>query len=102
MEPREVTTVVDSGFRWTEGPTGRILQADALIGRAPHLFTTRDVSFRGPSAEEDEAKLAAAFDLPFDRVVTVKQVHGRAVHVVEPGVASPPTEADAIVSIDPE
>src|SRR5581483_8119451 len=96
-----MTTAVDGSFEWREGPTGRVLRCRGLDERAPHLFTTRDVSFRGAQAEQDDARLAAAFDLPPGGVVTVRQVHGRAVVVVEPGVAVGARDADAVVSTDP-
>jgi YfiH family protein len=96
-----MTIRVDDGFVWAEAATGRILQSSVLREIAPHVFTTRDVSFRGPGAEADEAHLAEAFGLQPNDVVTVKQVHGRAVSVVTPGVSPTLDEADAIVSTDP-
>ena len=96
-----MTTSVDSGFDWSVGHTGRILQSPPILALSPHLFTTRDVSFRGPGAEEEEARLAASFGLGAADVSWVTQVHGRAVCVVQPGVDIPATEADAIVSTDP-
>ena len=96
-----MTPPADSGFDWTTGPTGRVLQSRALLARAAHVFTSRDVSFRGREAAAHEAHLASALNVGADAVVTVKQVHGRAISIVEPGVAMAPAEADAIVSLDP-
>jgi YfiH family protein len=83
-----------------------VLRSDPLAARADHLFTTRDVSFRGADAPAHYAQLAAAFGVTPDECVLVSQVHGRSVLVVRPGDdrsrrgdAAP--EADAIVSTDP-
>lgn len=115
-----MTTPVNDGFRWTAGPTGRVLQSDPLAERADHLFTTRDVSFRGADAPAHYAQLAAAFGLTPDECVLVSQVHGRSVLVIRPKADDRATgerpgqpsksegetprttaEADAIVSTDP-
>jgi hypothetical protein len=96
------------------------LCATELGSIARHVFTTRDLGFRGDravgddaagrradravvrSSSEDSARLASAFDLTPDRVVTVKQVHGRVVLVTTPDQPAPTgAEADAIVSTDP-
>jgi polyphenol oxidase len=105
-----MTTPVPTGFQWSTGPTGRTLQSRDLAARAAHLFTTRDVSFRGPESSEHYVQLAAAFGLSPDGGVMVRQVHGRSVLVVQPGESclsksvpdeTPQREADAIVSTDP-
>lgn len=96
-----MTTAVDAAFRWTRGPAGRVLQAGPLLSRAPHLFSTTDLSFRGPAATDDEARLATAMEVAPSDVVYVKQVHGRRVLKVTPGSSGGLAEADAIVSIDP-
>jgi purine-nucleoside/S-methyl-5'-thioadenosine phosphorylase / adenosine deaminase len=96
-----MTTPVDAAFSWTTGAVGRILQSAALLERAPHLFTTRDVSFRGPEAPTHLARLAAAFQETPGACVFVRQVHGRTVLVVRPGSAVEHPEADAIVCSDP-
>jgi hypothetical protein len=115
-----MTTGVDERFRWGHGPAGRVLQCEPLAERAPHLFTTRDLSFRGPDQAADYVRLAEAFGTTPDRCVLVSQVHGRAVLVVEPdgvhrtegeraaasvsggpGDNVPRSEYDGIVSRDP-
>lgn len=99
---REVTPEVAAGFSWEHGPTGRVLRADDLARVAPHLFTTRDRSFRGDTADADYRDLARAFDVPPGALVLVGQVHGRRVVTVRPGESfQTGTEADAIVSTDP-
>jgi hypothetical protein len=84
-----------------------VLRCQPLAEHAPHLFTTRDVSFRGSGAAGDYARLAEAFGAAASQCVLVKQVHGRSVLLVaRGGDFRPPSErreeeADAIVSTDP-
>jgi YfiH family protein len=97
-----MTTVVNDEFTWTRGPAGDVLQLPALGVLAPHVFTTREVMFRGPTQQEDYRRLASCFGVKTDALMGVRQVHGRAVKVVAAG--SPREErpdADAIVSTDP-
>jgi YfiH family protein len=97
------TTRVADGFEWRSGPAGRTLMSTVLAPCAPHVFTTRQLALRGETQAEDEQRLADAFSLSVDRLVRVRQVHGRAVLVVKPGDTLPTApEADAIVSTDPE
>ena len=97
----EATPEVASGFQWEHALTGRVLRARDLTGMAPHLFTTRDRSFRGDTADDDYHALARTFDTAVDQIVLVKQVHGRRVVTVEPDEpCERGTEADAIVSTD--
>ena len=96
------TPAVVEGFQWDEGPAGRFLSAPGLSSHAGHLFSTRDLSFRGASAADDMRRVEQALGVATGGVVTVKQVHGRVVRVVtasDPAPAS--SEADAIVSTDP-
>ena len=98
---KEVTPEVARGFQWDRALTGRVLRAGNL-SLVAHLFTTRDRSFRGETAGDDYRALARVFDIPTDRLVLVKQVHGRRVIAVKPGeLVEDGTEADAIVSTDP-
>ncbi len=69
---------------------------------ARHLFSTRDLDFRGERASKDFDRVGAALDCRGDDVLRVKQVHGRVVAVVPPGEPFVPgIEADAIVTTDP-
>ncbi len=96
------TPAVADPFVWTDGPAGRVLEAHGLRSLAKHAFTTRDLTFRGPTAVEDHARIARAMDVTTAGVITVKQVHGRAVVHVRPGdPAFDAADADAIVSTDP-
>jgi YfiH family protein len=97
---QNVTPAVAAPFEWSAGPAGRVLVAAPLAPLARHLFTTRDLSFRGATAASDDARLAAAMGNPLE-VVTVKQVHGRRVLVVTAGRRVPDgAEADGIVCTD--
>jgi YfiH family protein len=96
-----MTAAVDEHFHWVTTPVGRTLQSPALETVAPHLFTSRDASFRGATAHADLARLGASFDLPLERLVFVAQVHGRALLVVRPGEEASAAEADAVISTDP-
>ncbi len=96
-----VTTPVADGFEWRDsGEAGRTLHARRLGDVAAHLFTTRDLSFMDETAAEDYGRVAAALGVAPDRVVHVKQVHGRRVLVIDPGQSPLPAnvEADAIIS----
>jgi YfiH family protein len=93
---------VGNGFAWVDGPAGRAWRATKLWDLAPHVFTTRDLRFRGESEAGDYARLAAVFGKTVDDLVHVRQVHGRTiVTVASDRVVPPGVEADAIVSIDP-
>jgi len=94
--------VVDDGFAWAESEAGRVLRSEALGREARHLFTTRDLNFLAPTIDDDCARVGRALGVGAGHVVLVKQVHGRRVSVVAPGVLlEGPPEADAIVSTDP-
>jgi purine-nucleoside/S-methyl-5'-thioadenosine phosphorylase / adenosine deaminase len=97
-----VTTDVAMGFDWETGPAGLVLREGRLAAAAAHMFTTRQLAFRGASAADDLRDLAAAMEVGSPGIVLLKQVHGRAVFVVRPGdtVRDRP-EADAIISADP-
>lgn len=78
-----------------------MLSNDALEAVAPHVITTRALSFRN-QIEADYDRLGRTFGVAGDAVARVKQVHGRVVAHVRPGDSiAPGTEADAIVSTDP-
>jgi hypothetical protein len=94
------TTSVGDGFQWTAGAGGRTLVQPALGAIAAHLFSTRDLSFRGDRADDDRQRLGVSLGVSVDDVVTVKQVHGRTVHHVSAN-AQAPVDADAIVCTDP-
>jgi YfiH family protein len=97
--------VVDDNaeFEWVESGLGRALRSRTVGQHAAHLFTSRAVRFRGETETSDFDRLRAALGNPAS-VVRVKQVHGRGVVLVRPGIgdhAAGPLEADAIVSLDP-
>jgi polyphenol oxidase len=86
-------------FTWTQEPWGRALRCTRLA--APHLFSSRDVILRDDPAEW--AAVARSMDVPADRLLLVKQVHGIHVAVARPGLSTPWTrpQADIIVTDDP-
>ena len=93
---------VSAGWRWDETDAGLVLRAEALEPHAEHLFTTRNLQFRGHNPSADYEQLARVLTVAGDQVITVTQVHGRVVLVVRPGEwATEPRSADAIVSADP-
>ena len=98
--PDRATPVAD-GFAWRDGPAGRTLACDAVQAVAPHVFTTRVLSFRGEAEAGDFARLAETLEVAPHNLVHVRQVHGRAVLVVRPGEGFETADADAIVSTDP-
>jgi YfiH family protein len=101
--PLKALTAVSGGFRWVETAAGKVLQAESLQSLAPHVFTTRQRQFRGVSEGDDYARLGDSLSVPPERIVRVKQVHGRSVLVLGPGDDVPALpDADAIVSTDPE
>lgn len=98
-----MTTAVAAGFAWSDEAAGRVLRAEALPARAPHVFTTRQLQFLPASRQEDEGRLAGTLGVTPDRIVWLTQVHGRRVFVVPPGgAAEGQPEADAVVSADPD
>jgi YfiH family protein len=97
-----VTTFVSDAFVWRTGAAGLALHAGALETFAQHIFTTRELSFRGAGAEGDLRRLGERLGVVPPAIVTVAQVHGRGVLIVRPDEPVPErAEADAIVSFDP-
>jgi YfiH family protein len=113
----------DPAFRWSTEAWGVALRCRPLESVAQHLFTTRQLELRPPAtvtpldsgAPEGELPAgergwqlaAAALHVGLDRVMRVKQVHGRTVRVLRRGqftdaAATARPEADAQVSNDPD
>jgi YfiH family protein len=91
-------------FVWSERSVYRTLACPRLSALAPHLFTDRQLEFRGETVDKDYEALARLMEVPADVIVRVRQVHGREVLVLmegdrppAPGVAA----ADAVVTTDP-
>jgi YfiH family protein len=86
-------------FEWTQEPWGRALRCRRLPAR--HLFTSRDLVLKGD--ETEWTAVTASLDVPRDRLLLVKQVHGIHAAVVRRGWQPPwyRPQADIIVSDDP-
>jgi len=98
----QVDTAVAPGFELVDGLAGRSLVNQLLKPLARHVFTTRQLQFRGDRLAADLDTLGAALDCDGTDVITLNQVHGRTVFIVEPGqpIGDRP-EADAVISLDP-
>ena len=84
-----------------QAPWGRVLRCTSLAFVAPHFFTDASLELRDREQEwEAVARLAG---VSRDRLLTLRQVHGRTVTVADDDCPGPwhPPEADAIVSQDP-
>jgi polyphenol oxidase len=96
-----MTLPVVSGFEWQTTVAGPILQSAKLLPLANHIVTTRHLQFRGPTASDDLERLAEALAVSPNGVITVRQVHGRRIHVIRTGeTVTEQPEADAIISFD--
>jgi hypothetical protein len=86
-------------FQWTQEPWGRALRCAAFP--AQHLFTSRDLMLRDDEREWDA--VAASLDVPRERLLLIKQVHGVDAALVRRGDrdAWSRPQADIIVTDDP-
>jgi YfiH family protein len=102
---------VDAAFRWSDETWGAALRCCALEDVAEHLFTTRQLELRpspdGSPAHAAWEQAAAAVGGHADRLMRIKQVHGRTVRVVRAGAIAPNDiaarpEGDAQISNAPD
>ena len=97
----KMPTSVSSSFEWSSSSAGRVLTSKRLAPIAEHLITSRPLAFRGDSIAADFDQVGSALGCSGRDVIRVRQVHGRALLTVSPGVViGDPPEADAIVSTD--
>jgi polyphenol oxidase len=98
---------VAPAFRWSRETCGLALRAVPLERHAQHLFTTSQLRLPAAATGEDRDRawhaVAGSLGVPRDRVLRVRQVHGRQVRVAsaaDPAScdASALPEGDAIVS----
>jgi YfiH family protein len=102
-----VPPLANPAFHWTRETWGRALRARPLEPHAQHLFTSAQLRLpaHAPAADQERAWSAVARSLAAarDRILRVRQVHGRQVRVVRAGdsgvvdTAALP-DGDAIVS----
>jgi len=97
------------GFHWTDETWGRALRSQPLAEVADHFFTSLPLRLRGADGQEQRewARVAATIGVEADRLLRLKQVHGRRVVVARaadreagrPAWGAP--EADIVLSDDP-
>ena len=89
---------IPESFVWSPSPCGLVLRCLPFEAIAPHVFTTRDAVISSP---DDWRRVAQAVDA--ERVVTVRQVHGRDVVVIKRGAthSGEALAGDVLVSNDP-
>jgi YfiH family protein len=88
------------GFAWVQAPAGPALVCRALEPLARHVFTTRPWTLGSSATGNREAgwgEVAAAADLPLDRLVRLQQVHGAEVRLASEGGGVP---ADILINDD--
>lgn len=90
----------DPAFDWSDEPWGPALRCLPLADLAQHVFTSKQLGLPRPEAWQSAA---ASVQSTVDRVLRVKQVHGRVVRVVKRGsvplsAADERPDGDAIVS----
>jgi polyphenol oxidase len=73
---------VRDGFHWTAELWGAALRSAPLLALADHFFTTRQLPLRGESEAADWAAAAASIGVRSDRLLRLRQVHGRRAAVV--------------------
>lgn len=93
----------NAAFRWGRETWGDALRCGPLENVTEHLFTTRQLQLHARDQEHAWELVASSGGTTVDRVLRIKQVHGRSVRVVRAGeidhaavIARP--EADAIIS----
>jgi hypothetical protein len=88
-------------FRWTQEPWGIALQCAPLAAVAPHIFTTRALTLR--ERDDEWQAVAASMEVPVDRLLLIKQVHGAEVATASRDRNGPwvRPDADVIVTDDP-
>lgn len=95
--------VPDPVFHWTSEPWGHALRCRPLDAYAQHLFTSKQLAL--PSAESWRDALASV-GATADRLMRVKQVHGKVVRILKRGAvpenaADERPDGDAVVSNQP-
>jgi YfiH family protein len=104
--PSTAPPVANPPFRWTREPWGDALRAAPLETHAQHLFTSAQLRLPSHASGEERERawhaVTASLGVARDRLLRVRQVHGRSVRVVTASEPAPDPGAlpdgDAIVS----
>ncbi len=100
-QPATVPPAPSPAFHWTAETWGHALRAHRLQPHAQHLFTSSQLQL--PAQADGEARerawtaVAASLGVARDRLLRVRQVHGRTIRVVRAG---DPASMDAAVLPD--
>src|SRR5262245_10725232 len=103
--PMTALPLLPDSFYWTAEPWGAAIRCRALDPIAPHVFTTRQLELRrGALPPGAWDALGAPLGVRGEQIIHLRQVHGRDVVVVRPGIevqaADDLPAADVIVSND--
>lgn len=104
-----ISSQADPDFEWVREEWGVGLRSRSMAGVARHLFTSRQLRLRGPAADErrEWAAVARSVGVEADRLVRLRQVHGRDVVAVRRPDGrrdrdQPAPTGDILVSDDPD
>jgi YfiH family protein len=98
-----VTTPVSRTFGQSIREGTPIFFSHMLIAAADHVFTTRQLRFRGDDIEADFDRIGLLLGCSNRDIVRLRQVHGREIAIVRPGDDTDEVpDADAAISLDPE
>ena len=95
-----------SGFGWTQEKCGLVLRCSSLSKISSHFITTRGCSVGGVTADRTWATIAKSIGISSERLIRVRQEHGREVVIIRRSRAHSVMSyrtigADAIVTDDP-
>jgi polyphenol oxidase len=104
--PSTAPPLANPPFRWTREPWGHALRAAPLETHAQHLFTSAQLRLPSHASGEERERawhaVSASLGVARDRLLRVRQVHGRTVRVVTANQPAPDPAAlpdgDAMVS----
>ena len=71
-----------SGFGWTQEKCGLVLRCSSLSKISSHFVTTRGCSVGGVTADRTWATIAKSIGISSERLIRVRQEHGREVVII--------------------